>query len=298
MTADSKTVLLFGEAPIVAEFARLLEGHSRDFLILNSTDEFTDEFSAEEIIAEALEQSFGPDEAFDAEEVDEVNEYYDEFAENVVSSIGDIDDSTHVDVVIDCTVRTKQLKVMVLQELAELFPSALIISSTVICTATDINSLLPLASQVVGAPLIPGFSEAKTIEIAPSLRTRDISHTRARSFFESLGFSVEIVEDRVGLVFPRMIAMLINEAAFAVMENVASPQDIDTAMKLGVNYPKGLLEWSDTIGADIIVAILDALYEEYHEARYRCCVLLRQHLRAGWLGRSTGRGFYNYLPMN
>ncbi len=297
MSAEPKPVLLFGEAPIVAEFARLLEKKSRDFLILNSTDEFGDDLSAEELIAEALEQSFGPDQAMEAED-DDVNEYYDEFAENVVMSISDLSDKTQIEFIIDCSIKSQQHKVLVLQELAEFFPSALIISSTLVCTATDINSMLPLASQVVGAPLIPGFSEATTLEIAPSLRTREISHQRARSFFESLGFAVEIVEDRIALVFPRMIAMLINEAAFAVMEKVATAQDIDTAMKLGVNYPKGLLEWADRIGADVIVAILDALFQEYHEPRYKCCALLRQHVRSGWLGKTTGRGFYNYLPMN
>ncbi len=297
MPNPTKSILLFGEAAVVAEFARLLEKHSRDFIILNSTHEFDDELSAEEIIAEALEQSFGSEEDLNNEN-DDVNEYYDEFAENVIMSIDDLEDDTQVDLIVDCSMKSVQHKVMVLQELAELFPSALVCSATLSCTATDINSLLPLASQVVGVPLMPGFSEASVIEIAPSLRTREITHTKARSFFESLGFQVELVEDRIALVFPRMIAMLINEAAFAIQEHVATPQDIDTAMKLGVNYPKGLLEWSDKIGADVIVTILDALFQEYHEPRYRCCTLLRQHVRAGWLGRSTGRGFYNYLPMN
>ena len=136
------------------------------------------------------------------------------------------------------------------------------------------------------------------IEVAPSLRTREITHVKARTYFEQMGFAVELVEDRVALVFPRMIAMLINEAAFAVMENVAQPADIDTAMKLGVNYPQGLLSWADTIGLDVIVAILDALHREYGEARYRCCTLLRQYVRAGWLGKRTGRGFFQYLPRN
>jgi 3-hydroxybutyryl-CoA dehydrogenase len=115
-----------------------------------------------------------------------------------------------------------------------------------------------------------------------------------RQVLQHLGYQVEHVEDRVGLVQMRVLATLINEAAFAVMEGVASPADIDQAMKLGTNYPKGLLEWADEIGIPIILLILDGLYREYQQERYRPCVLLKQYARAGWYGRASGRGFYTY----
>ena len=295
MSETPRSVLVFGEPATVAETARRLESQGMHFIIINSTDEFTEELLADDLIVEAFQEVF--DHADDGEDHD-VNEYYDEFAEHVVPRIGDLSDDSRYDVIIDCSLKSAAQKALVLAELAELYPSAIIVSSTVVCTATAVNALLPLASQVVGAPLMPGYTKASTIEIAPSLRTREITHGRARKLFEDLGFTVEFVEDRVALVFPRMIAMLINEAAFAVMENVAKPADIDTAMKLGVNYPQGLLEWADTIGIDIVVAILDALYYEYREPRYRCCALLRQYVRAGWLGKRTGRGFFQYLPRN
>ncbi len=294
MSTTPKTTLLFGEPIIVAEFARLLESKGREFIILNSIDEFSEDTFDEDAMTEFLGEAIAPN----SDEDDEINEYYDEFAENVILDFDELEEENDIQCIVDCSLRAQIAKVAVLQELAELFPSALMICSTVTCTATEINALLPLASQVIGAPLIPGFSSFETIEVAPSLRTRDVSHQKALHYFQELGFTVELVEDRVGLVFPRMISMLINEAAFAVMEGVASAQDIDAAMKLGVNYPKGLCEWADQIGIDTIVSILDALYNEYHEPRYRCCVLLRQYLRSGWLGRATGRGFHNYLPMN
>lgn len=120
---------------------------------------------------------------------------------------------------------------------------------------------------------------------------------RAQQLFTRLGFEVERVEDRVGLVMPRILAMLINEAAFAVMEKVADPADIDRAVKLGVNYPHGLLEWADYIGIDRVLRILDALYQEYGDSRYRACPLLRQYVRAGWKGKEVGRGFLNTPAM-
>ncbi|MEP7220753.1 MAG: 3-hydroxyacyl-CoA dehydrogenase family protein, partial [Bacteroidota bacterium] len=95
------------------------------------------------------------------------------------------------------------------------------------------------------------------------------------------GAELEIVVDRVGLVSARTMAMIINEGMFAMMEGVATPSDIDVAMKLGTNYPEGPLAWADRIGADIILHILDALLDEYREERYRPCVLLRQLVRAG-----------------
>lgn len=295
MAETTRSILVFGEPATVAETARRLESSGLSFVIINSTDEFSEELLADDLIVEAFQEVF--DRVGDEEDQD-VNEYYDEFAEHVVPRIGDLSDSASFDVIIDCSLKSASHKAMVLSELAELYPSALVICSTVVCTATSVNALLPLASQVVGAPLIPGYTKVSTIEIAPSLRTRDVTHARAKKIFEEMGFATEFVEDRVALVFPRMISMLINEAAFAVLENVAKPADIDTAMKLGVNYPQGLLEWADTIGIDIVVSILDALYFEYREPRYRCCTLLRQYVRAGWLGKRTGRGFFQYLPRN
>jgi 3-hydroxybutyryl-CoA dehydrogenase len=116
----------------------------------------------------------------------------------------------------------------------------------------------------------------------------------AETFFHALGLQTERVEDRVGLVHMRILATLINEAAFAVMEGVATPADIDMAMKLGTGYPKGLLAWADEIGIPIVTIILDALYREYQQERYRPCVLLKQYMRAGWTGKAAGRGFYTY----
>jgi 3-hydroxybutyryl-CoA dehydrogenase len=103
-----------------------------------------------------------------------------------------------------------------------------------------------------------------------------------------------VVPDGPGLVFPRILCMIINEAAFALMEGVASAEDIDTAMKLGTNYPLGPLEWADRIGLDQVLGVLEGLQAEYGEDRYRPAPLLRQLVRAGHLGLSTGRGFYPY----
>ena len=113
-------------------------------------------------------------------------------------------------------------------------------------------------------------------------------------FFQSLGKEVEVVQDEVGLVYPRILSLIINEAAFAVTEKVANVQDIDVAMKKGVNYPKGPLEWAEKIGIEDVLAVLVGLYRQFGEERYRPCPLIRKLVQARWVGEESGKGFYYY----
>jgi 3-hydroxybutyryl-CoA dehydrogenase len=183
------------------------------------------------------------------------------------------------------------------EELAALrarYPAAYWLRSGLTETATACAQTLGYP-EVVSFNGLPGlFAQLDSLEIAPALTASERTLQAAQEFFSRLGFRTEVVEDRIGLVIPRILAMLINEGAFTVMERVAQPPDIDTAMRLATNYPRGILEWADDIGLDTIVAILDALYAEYHQERYRACVLLRQYVRAARLGRHTGEGFYRY----
>ena len=155
--------------------------------------------------------------------------------------------------------------------------------NTLFTTATEVSALVGDRFPVIGISWIPGLTNvAELLEAAPALQVGEEEKAHSLKLLGSLiPGNVEVVEDRVGLVSARILAMIVNEAAFAVMEGVADPEDIDTAMKLGTNYPEGPLAWVDRVGADVFVGILNALQEEYGEERYRPCVLLKQYARGG-----------------
>ena len=156
--------------------------------------------------------------------------------------------------------------------------------------AADIHAL----HRVVGFAVLPPMQKGQAVELAATPWTEARALDQAGEFFRSVGLEPAVVPDGPGLVFPRILCMIINEAAFALMEGVASAEDIDTAMKLGTNYPLGPLEWADQIGLDQVLGVLEGLHQEYGEDRYRPAPLLRQLVRAGHVGRSAGRGFYTY----
>lgn len=162
------------------------------------------------------------------------------------------------------------------------YPVNAVVFASVLTTTATAATERAGARTVFGLSFMTGVSDTSPmLEISAPLGSSSEQATHASSLLaEATGREIELVEDRVALVSARILAMVINEAAFALMERVADAGDIDTAMKLGTNYPQGPLAWVDTIGARRIVSILEALYAEYGEERYRPAVLLKQHARA------------------
>jgi 3-hydroxybutyryl-CoA dehydrogenase len=146
----------------------------------------------------------------------------------------------------------------------------------------------------VGFHALPPLAQSRVVELTRSAETRTRDTERAEAFFRSLGKHVEWVGDAPGLVLGRIVCQLVNEAAFAVTEGVGSPEDVDVAMRMGYNYPRGPLEWADEIEIDHVLSTLDALYEELKEERYRAAPLLRRMVAEGHIGEATGRGFFTY----
>lgn len=155
----------------------------------------------------------------------------------------------------------------------------------VLCFDRSANDCLGWANSshrnVIGFSIIPPFTNSSILEIARPLQTPIAELEKARTFFESLGFTVVEVPDGPGLIQARIVACLANEAMSALSEGVADARTIDTAMKLGTNYPLGPLEWAELIGLESILAIMEGLQSEYGEDRYRPHPLLRRLVAAG-----------------
>ncbi len=155
-------------------------------------------------------------------------------------------------------------------------PAAPVLSSSVLITAAEQATWLRRPGRLIGIGALPTLIAQRLVELAPTSHTDERFMAGAVEFLRKAGKEVSVVQDRVGMVMPRILCMLINEAAFALSEQIASPQDIDAAMKLGTNYPSGPIEWGSRIGFTNVLAVLDALYADLHEDRYRAAPLLRQ----------------------
>jgi hypothetical protein len=282
-------VMLAGDEFFVVPFARLLQAANVEFSILPHPDlGFTplpsDFMDIDELLADAgLDPDF-----FDT---DERLEDFQEFKDKVIVSEEMFPSHvTHLAILgPDATHGSLDALAVVMAR----YHNPVVMMTPVTETATAMYERL-VHPSVVAIGWIPGMGGDTTMEIAPALTASEAGIASASMLLERMGIATERVEDRLCLVRLRTLATLINEAAFAVMEGVATPADIDAAMKLGVNYPKGLLQWADEIGVDIILDALTALYDEYGQERYRPCVLFKQYVRAGWTGIRAGRGFYTY----
>lgn len=278
---ETFNVLLTGDTDFVLEFAGILDRHDVPFNILPAMDEM-DELDVElDLIDQQIAEA-----ALDAAE-------FGPYATRVVADVrSNAGTYTHI---IDLSVSAHFERKISLEIASSVNPRATVVASMLTNTATELGMIANVAHRIVGVGLAPNImSTASVIDAAAGLNTKPAHVQNALAFLHRLGYTVELVEDRVGLVQLRVLAMLINEAAFAVMEGLATAEDIDKAMKLGVNYPKGLLSWADEIGIGVVTLILDGLRREYEQERYRPCVLLKQMMRAGWTGKAAGKGFFTY----
>jgi 3-hydroxybutyryl-CoA dehydrogenase len=161
------------------------------------------------------------------------------------------------------------------------------------CAAGSLTALDPGGGSV-GFHALPPFEETSLVELTRGPDSAESAASAAERFFATLGKHTAWVGDAPGLVLGRIVCQVINEAAFALAEGVGSADDVDAGMVHGLNYPRGILRWGDEIGLDHVLAVLDGLYEERREERYRAAPLLRSLAMSGRLGNLTGEGFFGY----
>lgn len=204
-------------------------------------------------------------------------------------------DAKDADIVIEAIIENMDAKAKLFTELDKLCrPDALLASNTSTISITQIAGVTKRAKQVVGMHFMNPVPMMQLVEVIRGLATDDATHSAVVDFAKALGKTPITVNDYPGFVSNRVLLPMINEAIYALMEGVADVESIDGVMKLGMNHPMGPLTLADFIGLDVCLAILEVLHDGLGDSKYRPCPLLKKYVAAGYLGRKSGRGFYNY----
>ncbi|PQD96083.1 3-hydroxybutyryl-CoA dehydrogenase [Pradoshia eiseniae] len=207
----------------------------------------------------------------------------------------DLQNAKEVDVVIEAAVENMEVKKQLFAELDQIAPShAILATNTSSLPITEIAAATSRPEQVIGMHFMNPVPVMKLVEIIRGLATKDEVYAAIETMAKELGKVPVEVNDFPGFISNRVLMPMINEAIFTLYEGVASKEAIDEVMKLGMNHPMGPLQLADFIGLDTCLYIMETLQEGLGEDKYRPCPLLRKYVKAGWLGKKTGRGFYEY----
>jgi 3-hydroxybutyryl-CoA dehydrogenase len=214
---------------------------------------------------------------------------------NRLTASTDINDAKNVDIVIEAAVENMEIKKKIFAQLDEIAPEhAILASNTSSLPITEIAAATKRPKQVIGMHFMNPVPVMKLVEIIRGLATTDEVYQTIEDMTKSLSKVPVEVEDFPGFVSNRILMPMINEAVYTLYEGVAGKEAIDEVMKLGMNHPMGPLQLADFIGLDTCLYIMETLHEGFGDDKYRPCPLLRKYVKAGWLGRKTGRGFYSY----
>lgn len=204
-------------------------------------------------------------------------------------------DAADCDMAIEAATENLEIKLGVFRKLDEIMPAhALLASNTSSLPITEIAAVTKRPEQVIGMHFMNPVPVMKLVEVIRGLATSDDVYQTVHGLAVRMGKTAVEVNDFPGFVSNRVLLPMINEAIYCVYEGVATPEAIDEVMKLGMNHPMGPLTLADFIGLDTCLAIMEVLYEGFGDSKYRPCPLLRKYVKAGWLGKKTGRGFYTY----
>ena len=212
-----------------------------------------------------------------------------------INTTTNLNDMKDVDFVVEAAVEREDLKFKLFQDLDKICPA-----DTILSTNTSSIPIGRIAAQtgrpdkVIGMHFMNPVPVMKLVEIIKGIATSDETFAITWELSEKFGKTPAEAGDYPGFIANRVLMPMINEAIFCLYQSVGNVQDIDTVMKLGMNHPMGPLELADLIGLDTCLAIMDTLYDGFKDSKYRPCPLLRRYVEAGWLGRKSGKGFYDY----
>ena len=203
--------------------------------------------------------------------------------------------AARADLVIEAAVEDEAVKKAILAELVpHLGAETVLASNTSSISITRLASVTDRPDRFIGLHFMKPAPVMKLVEIVRGIATSADTYETAVAFAESLGKTTTNAEDFPAFIVNRILVPMINEAIYTLYEGVGNVASIDKALKLGANHPMGPLELADFMGLDVVLAIMNVLYEGLADSKYRPCPLLVKYVEAGWLGRKSGRGFYDY----
>ena len=212
-----------------------------------------------------------------------------------ISGTTDMNLAADCDLVVEAAIENMKIKKEIFAELDKICkPETILASNTSSLSITEVASATGRPDKVIGMHFFNPAPVMKLVEIIRGMATSQETFDAVKELSLAIGKEPVEVAEAPGFVVNRILIPMINEASFILQEGIASVEDIDTAMKFGANHPMGPLALGDLIGLDVCLAIMDVLYNETGDTKYRASSTLRKYVRAGWLGRKSGRGFYNY----
>jgi 3-hydroxybutyryl-CoA dehydrogenase len=212
-----------------------------------------------------------------------------------IETTTDLTDMAGVDFVVEAAVEREDLKFKIFEDLDKICPAHVILSTNT--SSIPIGRIAARTSRpekIIGMHFMNPVPVMKLVEVIRSIATSQETFDLTWELCERFNKTPAEASDFPGFIANRILMPMINEAIFCLYQSVGKAEDIDTVMKLGMNHPMGPLALADLIGLDTCLAIMETLYDGFKDSKYRPCPLLRKYVEVGWLGRKTGKGFYEY----